>query len=470
MNKFLDFFGLQKKADNKISGLPAQIFFQFHGGAPVIFYSQNTDTYLRKGYEGNHVVFTIADWVGKKIAQVPPILYTTKDKGAAKEYKQLRKEGSFENYLTAQRIKARAFDEVENHPIVDLLRKPNPTMFWDEFIYGSYIFKTFVGNSKIYKIATDNGVNAGKPQQIWLLPSNYFRPIGGVGFEPVIGYEDTRSPSIVLPTKDVIVIRRFSANYQVPGAHLEGMSILQSATKLLTRSNESMSASTESLQNRGARDLVFPNLTAEQLAMMSSSLPGDVTIDSINAELRKRLREAGNDGVVMNSVPLGKITLGFSPRDMEVAEGEIKDGQSFAALFHVDSRVVLNDHQSSTKDNMQGARLNSITDAVFPECEANRNAFQENIVDAFGDYYLDFDYTIFPEIQKELRDTAEKMAATGVFTVNEIRNTWKYDDYSGLNGDKILVGTNKQILDDMDSALPAQDNLGDYNLNENENN
>lgn len=464
---FIDrLLGRKEKASKEIVSYTAlQSLFRLYGGSPVVWYGDSTDDYLREGYEGNYAVFTIADWCARKISTIPPILYTTKDKGAAKAYKQLRKEGSIANYLEAQRIKNRAFNEVEDteHPLLKLLEKPNPTMYWDEFVYGYYIFKKFVGNAKIYKEATTLGLNAGKAQSLWLLPSNYIKPIGGKELDIVKEYQDIRNPAIKFLTEDMIVIRNFSADYRTPGAHLEGMSIMKAASKLLKKSNESMAASTEALQNRGASKIVFPKFTESQMNAGGLTLPDDVQIDALNAATRKRLKEAGSQGIVIHSIPLDKIEIGMSPVDLNTLENDKADIQFWCSLFHVDSRVVFNDHQSSTKDNMQGARLNSITDGIFPECEAIRNAFNDTIVEPFGkDLFLDMDYTTLPEIQRELRETAKEMSASGLFTVNEMRAVWKYDDYEGMNGDKILVPTNKQILDDMDSALPNVQGVGDY--------
>ena len=57
-------------------------------------------------------------------------------------------------------------------------------------------------------------------------------------------------------------------------------------------------------------------------------------------------------------------------------------------------------------------------------------------------------------MQREYRETAKQMKDAEVFTTNEIRAVLKYGNYDGENGDKILVSTNKQILDDLSNVLP----------------
>jgi len=436
------------------SAQPANLIFRMMGANPVIFFADDTDTYLRKGFEGNHVIFTVADWAARKMTLVPPILYDTKDKGAAKDYQALRKEGSLGNYIESLRIKNKAFVEVKQHPLLDVLKNPNPTMSWDEFIYGFYIYKKFVGRSVIQGISTGNGLNANKMQELWLLPANYIQAVSGSGLNIIDYYQDSRNPAEKIPTEQIMIARNFSANYTVAGSHLSGQSIMQAARGLLTKSNSALEAESESLQNRGARTLVFPTVPKELIGA-AITLPDGETVDSMNVALNKRLREAGNQGVVVNSLPLGVAQIGLSPVDLQILETNKMDIQAWCSLFHVDSRVVFNDHQSSTKDNMQAARLNSITDGVLPELEALKNCLNQTFVKSWGDgLMLDFDYTILPEIQKELRDTAKEMKDTEVFTINEIRDMWKFGAYEGENGDKILVSSNKQILDDLSNTLP----------------
>jgi len=452
----LDWFSGEKKEKSIVidsaSKVPAEIVVQFIGGHPVVYYKSNTNTYLRKGFEGNHMIFTIADWCARKMTCIPPILYNVKDKSAAKDYKYLRKEGSFDSYLAARKIKEQAFKEVKDHQILDVLANPNPLMSWDEFIYGYFIFKKFVGNSIIQGIATENGLNAGKVQELWLLPSNYITPVGGQGLDAIDHYTDSRHPDLKIPTDYLIVTRNFSADYRTPGAQLSGMSVLQAATGQLTKSNTSLEAETEALQNRGARNLIFPKIPKELMGGLT--LPSGETVDTMNQDLRKRLKEAGNQGTIVNSIELGHIQIGMSPVDLQILETNKADIQLWCSLFHVDSRAVYNDHQSSTKDNMQTARLNSIVDGVFPDLEALKNGLNQKFIKTWGDeFYLDFDYTVLAEIQAQLRETAEKMASTGVFTTNEIREIWKYEKYNGMNGDKILVASTKRILDDLDNVL-----------------
>ncbi len=454
---FFDFFGKRQEKSiqvEPVAAQPAQLVFRQYGASPVIYYADNTDTYLSKGFEANHVVFTIADWCAKKMTVVPPLLYKVKNKSAAQKYKSIIKAGGFDNEATRLILKNAAFDEVESHPILDLLKQPNQFMSWDEFVYGYFIFKQFVGNATIQGVWTDNGLNAGKIQQLWLMPSNYIEAVSGQGLTIIDHYIDKRYPTEKIPAEQILRVRNFSSDYSAAGRHLNGMSVLKAANRLLKKSNEALDAETEALQNRGAAKLIFPKIPTEQL-------PSEEQMDAANADMRKRLKEAGNQGVVINSLPLDSLEIGLSPVDLQILETQKADVAFWASLFHVDSRVVMNDHQSSTKDNMQTARLNSLLDGVIPHLVALENGLNSWLIPTYKEQglYIEFDTTVYPEIQRQLRETAKEMKEAESFTVNEIRKMWKYADYDGENGDKILVSSSKTILDDLSNTLPDVANL-----------
>jgi len=61
-------------------------------------------------------------------------------------------------------------EEVENHPVLDLLKNPNPLRSFEEFLYEYYVFKSVFGNAFIYQI---KGLPSALPSLMWnLLPSD----------------------------------------------------------------------------------------------------------------------------------------------------------------------------------------------------------------------------------------------------------------------------------------------------------
>ena len=55
-------------------------------------------------------------------------------------------------------------EEIENHPVLDLLKKPNPLRSFEEFLYEYYVFKSVFGNAFIYQI---KGLPSALPSIMW---------------------------------------------------------------------------------------------------------------------------------------------------------------------------------------------------------------------------------------------------------------------------------------------------------------
>jgi hypothetical protein len=65
-----------------------EVLFRFLPGGQVIWYSTEGNELLTKGYLDNHVVFTVMDWIGKKVASATPVLYRVKDRKSLRKYEE----------------------------------------------------------------------------------------------------------------------------------------------------------------------------------------------------------------------------------------------------------------------------------------------------------------------------------------------------------------------------------------------
>ena len=449
-------FGIKKKSVQVFDEQVVKIVYNgdFGGYRPLVYFGDETQTYIDNGFLGNHVIFTVTDWVARKMASVTPIVYRVKNKQALKQYKNYQANFNPKNIVKLNELKKKALEivEVDSHPLVELLNSPNPTQSWDEFIYGYLVYKKFVGRVFIKGAKADNSTRTKGFQQLYLLPSQHIISETGQGGTIIANYIDKRQPTEKINTEEVCCIKTFSP---VAGG-FDGTSIFKSARKLMQKSSDALDAETETMQNRGAKKIVFPNLTPEQLS--SIHIPTDKQESSANEKLRKLINESGNGGIALNSIPLGSIELGLSPVDLDILASKSYDDKAWCSLFHVNSMVVLNDHKSASYDTMQQGKVSSVTDGVIPELEALKNGLNSWLCPTYEDnLYIDFDYTEFPEMYEELFKVAERLKNTEAVTTNEIREVIKYDTYEGENADKILVSSSKKILDDIAFDLPQID-------------
>jgi hypothetical protein len=450
-------FGYEIIKEKSLSALNAfvarMVFSNNYGGSkPVVYFKDTKDIYIKKGFEQNHVIFTVFDWVAKRSGVVTPLLYSVKNKKKASKYSNFKKHFSIKNITAINSIKKEALsDEIDSDIILDILERPNPFMNWSEFVYAYRFYLDFVGIAYIYGVRAENSTRTKGFQELYILPSDQIEAISGDNEVVIKHYRDLRRPNEIIPTEDILVIRNFGLD--ISRTFINGYSKLKSASRLLQKTSDATDAETETLQNRGANTIVFPRLTPDQLASMV--LPGDEQTATMQEKLRKTISEAGNNGVALNSIPLDHIQIGLSPIDMGILDSKKIDEKAWCSLWHVSDMVVLNNHEAASYDTMQQSKVSSITDGVIPDLEKLKDGLNNWFVPSHdSNKYIDFDYTEYPEIYEELFKVAKDLKDTEAITIDEIREVLKYAPYDGENGDKILVSSSKKILDEITFDLP----------------
>lgn len=209
------------------NNLPKEMVFRFLPNGQVVWYdSSDQGTILQKGYLGNHVVFSIADWIAKKVATVPPILYQVKDEKAHKRYKSLLKDPTPESLMRALDLRGKALEEVEDAPMMELFNRPNEIMSWSELAYGWYVYKAIVGSAYIGGVRSGLDASTGKIQEMWLYPAHLIQIHSEGIYRPISGYSLQSSPDKIIDAANVLQIRNFSPRYENETQWLYGLSLI----------------------------------------------------------------------------------------------------------------------------------------------------------------------------------------------------------------------------------------------------
>jgi len=103
-------------------------------------------------------------------------------------------------------------DEIENHPAIKLLKRPNPFQGQAQFFEALESFLLIAGNSYIAPSGPATGENAGKPMELWSLRPDRMQILPGAGrFSPIGGYEyrvDGAQPQ-TFGVGEILHIRKF---------------------------------------------------------------------------------------------------------------------------------------------------------------------------------------------------------------------------------------------------------------------
>ena len=421
-----------------------QMALQFMPSGEVVWYQHNGESYIRNGYMSNNAVFTVIDWIAKKVATAPVYLYEIEDKKAYTKYQMLLKDATPESVDKAMVYRKKALKEVDAHPLLDMLNKPNPIMRWYEMVYGHVVYKNIVGSSYWQGVRTSGDGLTGKIEELWLLPAHDITIKLADDLSDIEEYSFNSRPTDIIKKKNVMQVRNFMPAIGTQNEWLYGMSKLKPLMRIIQEYNEATDAKVEIFAKKGIRDIVFP-------------ANGDWAEDSMEMaiqaqdNLNRKIVQSGETGVAVNSVALGSIRIGFTPTELGVVESQKISKTDICSAFGVPD-LIFGWGAERTFQNMSEARKMGLIDAVLPEIEALRQSLNHWLIPSWfpndqTGYVLDFDIESFAEMQKDTKTLTEWIDRAGCFTTNEKRIALGYDSLDEENANKILISRSQVLLE-----------------------
>ena len=227
-----------------------------------------------EGYQKNVVAYRAVSEVTRSAASVPWIVYQRSAQGR---------------------------DAVSEHPMLDLLRRPNPLMAHVEFIEAVTGYYLIAGNSYIEGVARDPMREA--PRELWPLRPDRMRVLPGrfglpEGYEYRVGGETRSWPSD--PASGVSPILHLRAFHPLNDWY--GLSAIEAAARAIDQRNEADRWNMALLQNSARPSGTFvyapkdgaENLSDAQLAQLKHDL--DEQVQGAARAGRPLILEAGSTG------------------------------------------------------------------------------------------------------------------------------------------------------------------------------
>ena len=385
---------------------------------------QNMQQYIRDAYQKNADLYSIVSFIASKVSIAPFTLYEIKDEKSFRKYKGLTTNPTQESIRAAEVFKTKAMNEVEGkHPLLEILNnKPNDNMNGSEFKYASAVYRLLTGNTYIYGFAPES--DPAKFVELHILPSQYTNPVSGGQYNPIKGYKLAYDPQNIIPRENVAHYRYFNPDFEFQSnPHIVGQSPLQAAANVILRSNSGYEASTKAFQNGGLTGVLYED--------------GGTSIDEKQREqlqkhIDNKMTGPGNfKQIIAASSKLGWLQIGTTPVDLGILESMAVDLRTMCNVYHVNS-ALFNDPENKTYNNMTEARKAAVTDAILPELTALRDALNQWLIPGWSkadkkNYFLDFDLSVYAELQDDMKSLAEWLAAAWWIDPNEKRAQMNYD-------------------------------------------
>ena len=438
-------------------GLPAGIQWQYVNGVYVPY--DNLDSvFITKAFKAIPIIQSIVSKVAEKAADATPQLMRIKNKNAASKYFSQRK------YLTSQKdaqrlseLKVKAFEQIDNHPFLDLMDRPNPMMSGREFREASFAYLLITGNAIEYASMPGAGGRASQPVELWSIPSPCVKPVlSGDRKDPLEGYAITYSYNRTIPKNQITHFKYFNPIGETQGleASFWGFSPLGSARNQIS-------------QKRFA-DLAQGNLFANMGP--SGMISGNAPTGSVNAtELTPEQAVAINDDFIQNHTGAHKagsiiitpadvkwVQIGLSPVDLQILEFNKDLERQIANLYGYPSQLLLPD---GTLANSDSGDVRVITNCVLPLIRKVDDIRTMKIREWYNDDSLVFisDTDVYPELEADKIELVRWMRDAAVFSNTEIRQALGYG--VEVDASQVLVPSNLIPLSDlMSGELEMEEN------------
>ena len=321
---------------------------------------------------------------------------------------------------------------LEDHPLVELLKRPNPTQSQSEFIEAICAFLLIAGNSYIESV----GPGEVAPNELWALRPDRIQVIpGGHGIPAAYRY----------------TLNGKSYDFQVSGAdgasrllHMKsfhplndwyGLSPLEAAAFSIDQHNEAAKWNTALLQSSGRPSgaLVYnPNnkdgydsLTDEQRQTLKAELEN----------YYQGAQHAGRPLVLEGGLDWREMAL--SPKDMDWTTGKDMAAREIALAFHVPPQLVGIDG-SLTYANFEQARLAFFDDAVLPMVNHIRDELNNWLAPKFGsDVRLDYDRNAIEALAPRREKIWKRIQEADFMTINEKRAALGLSELQDASANKI---------------------------------
>jgi HK97 family phage portal protein len=426
-------------------------------GLSVTFSRYNLERYVQEGYESNAALYSIINRIARTAASSPFRVYRIVDRKKHLKCKAFTgRDASTTSIAKAVTIKALAYEEDTEHPLNAFLERPNPWQSGAEFILASVAFKLITGNRMILLTTLDMGANAGRVTSMVNLPPQYIS-IKPDGLFSVGTYTLNIDKPTDIPAENIIHSRYFNPTINGAGEHLMGLSPLAAGKRILDVSDSSDMRSLAMMKNAGAAGIIFDKtvdgLSPEQAAALKAKINEEVL----------GLENAGTWAVANGD--MGMLDLSRAYGDIGVEATQRYSLQQLCNIYGVP--YVLFGTESSTYNNIREAKKELLTMAVLPELVSLRDDLNL-IASKFGeDVYIDFDMSVYAELQEDFQKLADVYSKSWWTTGNEKRLAMGMDEdtaepmmkkYLIPSGLQELGNVNMEVIDD---AMRQADELDD---------
>ena len=433
-------------------------FYEFLGGQSAEYDHKRT-TYLEKGYGLNPDVYAVISQQADKINSIPYYINKVKDEKSRNKLKQLQNATkgnlSLPQIKRQIELKERSYD---NQDLAMPLKQPNHNQTWGEIFALYEVFIQSTGNFFLYLVRPENGVNAGQPSQVYVLPSHLMKIIikknaDLIDEENVIDHYMLTEGNqwIRFDTPDVIHVKLPNPFFDFQGSHLYGMSPIRVLLKNIESSNDALSHNIKTMKNGGVFGFIH-------------SKEGNTMTADQATQLKEKMKEMDRNPARLSHIAGASVPLAFTKISLTTDELKpfdfLKYDQKTICNVLGWSDKLLNNDDGAKYDNLNIIQKSVILNHIIPRLSLLAEGLNKSFIPLFKGYEnaeIEWDWSELPEMQEDVKMLVEAYGS-GPFTPNELRAILKAEplDIDGM--DTVYIDGNKRRVDET--------GLSDFELNQ----
>lgn len=433
-------------------GRKAEQRFTIQGGR-LVSIADNTENYIKKGYNVNDLIQMVIDIQLDKVRLAPWNIYKVVDESSLKSSYAIQRKTSFYpgDFRLASKLWTKSLEVVKNPgKWGELVTYPNDYEGMGDFVAKGCGFKLLTGNKYVWADVLDGGANKGLPNSLHVMPSQHVSIKATDGFPgQVTGYEmysfgNVRKTGFT--TEEVLHEKYPTYDYGTGGEQYYGQSKLRSALRRINRNNSAIDAAAAKFQNGGLDSIIY---------MDDPNLPPDIAEAQAQALKLKLIQEYTgplNQGKITSSAyRTGVATLGLSPVDLAIIESEKWDQVMIASVFGVPPELV-GHTGTKTYDNIKTAEKALTSRCALPLLTAFRDALNRKARNDWGlpaGFVIDFDMSVYTELQEDMSQMMTWVATLA--------------DVTGLPVNRVLDLMGQETIEEPEYDMPrVTDRMGQF--------
>lgn len=300
-------------------------------------------------------------------------------------------------------------ERLDDHPMLDLVRRPNPKQTRGEWLHTTTAYLLLNGNSYEEFV-----MSQGRIIEIWPMRPDRMSVIGSStglpsGYEYKVGQEKVRYPANPITGESPI---RHEKLFH-PTNDWYGMSPIQAAAFGVDQHNEAMNWMQSLLQN-SARP-------SGALMVDSEAGLSDKEFTRLQNEIETKYAGAGNAGrPMLLEGGLEWKAMGLSPMDMEILKMKDSAARDISLAFGVPP-LLLNIPGDNTYANYREARLGFYEDTVLPFLKFRMASLNNRLSPVFGGAVLRPDIDSIEAVAEKRQQMWQMADESFDLTLNESR-------------------------------------------------